>query len=268
MNWLENIKMPKGYLEIIITDHKTGEILRHDEDHNQIQDWTRHALTYLQSGRLFSTWGNHGETFIDTGLSLSYDHISHFKDSTDGTGLGEREVSSPWTYTDSMAGLIQIRTQELGDLTGATTTIGSALYPFFPTKMRFGIGGLDADQNPKTGISTSATNLQNVLDVFPFVTIDRTRAVNAQHITLAEGDIGVVNKVTFSVKLPGGGANFPYDNYVISEAGLFCDAALKVIKNGNTDNNMRTGIMLAYRTFYGITKNPSIDCTFNWTLQF
>ncbi len=272
MNWSENIKMPKGSLEIIVSDFKTGEIIRRETGQNQIQDWARHALTYLMSGRLFSTWGNHGEVFTDVGLSLPYDCIPHFKDSTDGTGNGETEVASPWTYSDSMAGLIQIRVPDLGDQTGDTTTVGAPLYPFFPTKMRFGIGGLDANQTPKTGIPTSMTNLQSV-DVspaFPFMTIDRTRAANTQHITLAEGSgsIGVVNKVTFSVKLPGGGTNFPYDNYVISEAGLFCDAALRVTKNGNVDNSMRTGAMLAYRTFYGITKNPSIDVTFNWTLQF
>jgi hypothetical protein len=266
MNWLETIKMPKGNLEIIVQDHKTGEVVRHDSGHNQIQDWARHALSFLMAGRLFCTWGNHGETFTDVNLS----HIPHFKDNTDGTGPGEIETTSPWTYSDAMRGLIQIRTYNEGDLVGdgSTLQIGTPLYPFFPTKMRFGIGGLDADQNPKTGISTSTTKLQNTLDVFPFITIDRTRAANAQHISLSEGSIGTINKVTFSVKLPGGGTNYPYDGYVISEAGLFCDAALKVTKDQIIDNNMRTGTMMAYRTFYGISKNESIDITFNWTFAF
>ncbi len=260
MNFLEQLRMPIGRLEIIATDYKTGEILHHDPGHNQIQDWARHALTYLMAGRLFSTWGNHGEIFTD--VTLNYNSIKHFKDSTDGTGSGDIEMSSSWVYSDSMRGLIQLRTLD-GDQVGDSTSIGAPLYPFFPTKMRFGIGGLDADQQPKTGISTAATNLQNVPDAFPFITIDRTRAANAQHITLTQGTIGVVNKVTFSVKLPGGSTAFPYDDYVISEAGLFCDAAVRT-----SDNNMRTGAMLAYRTFYGITKNPSIDLTFNWTFQF
>lgn len=266
MNFIENMKIPKGYLEIISTNHYTGEILDHRGGHNQIQDWARHALSYLMAGRLFSTWGNHGETFTD--VQLNYNSVPHFKDNTDGTGSGEIEVTSPWTYSDAMQGLIQVRTYEDGDVSGDTTIVGNSLYPFFPTKMRFGIGGLDADQNPKTGIPTSATNLENVIDIFPFITIDRTRATNAQHITLSEGSIGTVNKVTFSVKLPGGGSNYPYDGYVISEAGLFCDAALKVTKDTGIDNNMRTGAMLAYRTFYGITKNESIDVQFNWTFQF
>jgi len=263
MNFLEQFKTPIGRLEIIASDYNTGEILHHDPGHNQIQDWARHALTYLMSGRLFSTWGNHGETFTD--VLLNYNNIPHFKDSTDGTGPNDRETASPWVYSESMRGLIQLRISD-GDQIGESTIIGAPLYPFFPTKMRFGIGGLNADQHPKTGIPTSATNLQNVLDIFPFITIDRTRAQNSQHITLSQGAIGVVNKVTFSVKLPGGSSNFPYDNYVISEAGLFCDAALRI--TNPIDNNMRTGAMLAYRTFYGITKNPSIDLTFNWTFQF
>jgi len=267
MNFLEQFKMPKGFLEIIVSDYKTGEILRHDVDHNQIQDWARHALTYLMSGRLFSTWGNHGEQFTDVNLR-TYNQLPHFKDNTDGSSSGDLETTSPWIYSDAMRGLIQLRTYEDGDLVGDSTTLGAPLYPFFPTKMRFGIGGLDADQNPRTGILTSATNLQNVLDVFPFVTIDRTRATNTSHITLSEGSIGTISKVTFSVKLPGGGTNYPYDGYVISEAGLFCDAALKVTNGGSIDNKMRTGIMMAYRTFYGISKNDSIDIRFNWTFQF
>lgn len=264
--FLENIKKPKGFLEIIVTDYKTGEIVRHEKSENQIQDWTRHALTYLSAGRLFSTWGNHGETFTD--VNLGYNSIPHFLDNTDGTGQGQMPTTSPWTYSNALQGLIQLRTYEDGDLTGDSTTVGAPLYPFFPTKMRFGIGGLDADQNPKTGIPTSATNLQNTINTFPFITIDRTRALNNQHITLSEGSIGVVNKVTFSVKLPGGGHDYPYDGYVISEAGLFCDAALKVTTQSGIDNNMRTGGLLAYRTFYGISKNESIDVTFNWTWQF
>ncbi len=266
MNFLEQLKMPIGRLEIIVSDHYTGEILHHDPGHNQIQDWARHALTYLMSGRPFCSWGNHGETFTD--VSLDYDHLPHFKDNTDGTNTGDIETSSPWIYSDSMRGLIQLRTYDGGDLVGDNTTIGAPLYPFFPTKMRFGIGGLDAEQHPKTGISTSETKLQNTLDIFPFVTIDRTRAANAQHIALSEGSIGVVSKVTFSVKLPGGDASYPYNGYVISEAGLFCDAALRVSRNATIDNNMRTGSMLAYRTFYGISKNESIDITFNWTFAF
>lgn len=266
MNFMEQIKMPKGTLEIISTNHYTGEILEHRKGPNQIQDWARHALTYLMSGRMFCTWGNHGEQFTD--VTLNYDQIPHFKDNTDGSNSGDIETNSPWTYSSAMQGLIQLRTYEDGDLVGDSANGGDPLYPFFPTKMRFGIGGLDADQNPKTNISTSSTNLQNVLDVFPFITIDRTRAQNAQHITLSEGSIGTVNKVTFSVKLPGGGNNYPYDGHVISEAGLFCDAALKVTTGTGVDNNMRTGTMISYRTFYGITKNESIDVTFNWTFQF
>lgn len=266
MNLIDKIVMPKGFLEIIVTDHYTGELLRHDPGHNQIQDWARHALTYLYSGRPFCTWGNHGETFSD--VSLDYTSIPHYEDGTDGSTSGDITTVSPWVYSDALSGLIQIRTYEDGDQTGGTTTSGAALYPFFPTKMRFGIGGLDADSNPKTDIETSATNLQNTLKTFPFVTIDRTRAANSEHITLAEGTTGVNNKVTFSVKLPGGGDSYPYDGYVISEAGLFCDAALSVTSNSTVDNNMRTGIMLAYRTFYGITKNESIDVTFNWTFVF
>ena len=81
---------------------------------------------------------------------------------------------------------------------------------------------------------------------------------------LAEASASTINKVTYSVKLPGGDTSYPYNDKIISEAGLFCDAALGV---GN-DYNMRTGMMLSYRTFKGIVKDESIDVTFNWSWRF
>jgi len=224
---LDNLPPIKGYLDIIVANHYTGEILRHDHDHNQIQDWARHALTYLLAGRLFSTWGNHGEQVTDVGNPFT---IPHYKDGKDGSESTDIIQSSPWTYSSSLEGLIQLRTRDDGDQIGGTTLQGTPLYPFFPTKMRFGLGGLDANQNPRTS-----------------------------------GLIAANNMVTFSCKLPGGSAGYPYNGKVISEAGLFCDAAL--IPSGSTDTNMRTGTMLAYRSFYGITKDESIDIIFNWTFK-
>lgn len=262
MNFIENLPLIKGNLDILVLDHYTGEVLRHDTDHNQIQDWSRHALTYLLSGRLFSTWGNHGEPITDVGTSYS---IPHYKDGKDGTDADDIITSTPWTYSTGMDGLIQLRTKDDGDQIGGSTTLGSPLYPFFPTKMRFGIGGLDANQNPRTDIQPNQTKLNNVDESFPFIVIDRTRALES-HISLSSsGLIAANNMVTFSCKLPGGEASYPYNGKVISEAGLYCDAAL--IPSGSTDTNMRSGTLLAYRSFYGITKDESIDIVFNWSFR-
>lgn len=257
MNFIEKIMMPLGFLEIIVKNHYTGEILRRDKDHNQIQDWARHALAHLTAGRLFCTWGNHGEEITDIGTYS----VPHIED-----GNNNPVTSSPWVYGDQYAGLIQTRDFAQGDDNDSPTTdLGAPLYPFFPTKMRFGVGGLDADQNPRVDIEQSVTKLQNVNEDFPFVIMDRARSTSG-HIILNESEsLNVTHKVTFSVNLPGGEVGYPYDGFVISEAGLFCDAAL-LVPVGNTD--MRTGAMIAYRTFYGITKNESIDVQFNWTFLF
>ena len=130
--------------------------------------------------------------------------------------------------------------------------------------MRFGTGGLDADQNPLTNIPTSQTTLNSVESTYPFVVVDRQTGTDA-HISIEEsGSVSATNKVTFTCKLPGGDASYPYNGKVISEAGLFASAALTV----GSDTNMRTGIMWAYRSFYGITKNESIDVTFNWSFVY
>lgn len=264
MNFIENIKIPKGFLEIVVTDTKTGELIRRDRDHNQIQNWARHALSYLSAGRLFCTWGNHGEQVNDVGTYS----IPHLNDGADGTQSGDYVTQTPWSYSSEHSGLIQVRNFTEGDLNQATTTLGDPLYPFFPTKMRFGIGGLDADQNPRTDIDSNETSLQNTLDSFPYIVVDRARSDNA-HISVTSSDsLDVGHKITYSVKLPGGDSSYPYNGYVISEAGLFADAALSVPVGGSQDLNMRTGVLWAYRTFFGITKNESIDVTFNWTFVF
>ena len=268
MNFTEFASGPKeGRLEIIVTNHYTGEILLHDEGHNQLQDWTRQAWAYLCAGRLFSTWGNHGESISDIGpYTLPYT-IKHYKDGCDGSVLSDIVTESPWTYSSLFSGLIQTRSSSGVDDDLATVSDGAKLYPFFPTKMRFGTGGLDSDKNPKTGISTAETDLQSSEIIYPFVLVDRTRSTN-QHISLSSSTSGSTltnNKVTFSCKLPGGDPNYPYNGLVISEAGLYCDAAMIV---GGSDTFMRTGTMIAYRTFYGITKNEDIDIQFNWNLIF
>ncbi len=262
MNFIEKMPLIHGNLDIYVIDHYTGEILRHDSDHNQIQDWSRNAITYLLGGRLFSTWGNHGEVVSDVGTPFS---IAHYKDGKDGTSADDIVTTTPWTYSNAMEGLIQLRTKDDGDQIGATAATGTPLYPFFPTKMRFGIGGLDADQNPRTDIPTSQTSLNSVDDNFPYVLVDRNRSLDS-HIEIASsGSITANNMVTFSCKLPGGDASYPYNGKVISEAGLFCDAAL--IPSGSANTNMRTGTMLAYRSFYGITKDESIDLIFHWSFR-
>ena len=264
MNLFDMLPPLRGYLEIIVKDHYTGEILRHDKGPNQVQDWARHAITYLIAGRLFCTWGNHGEQVSDAGTPYT---ISHYKDGKDGTEIGDIITGSPWVYSSAFDGLIQLRTKDDGDQIGGTTTNNTPLYPFFPTKMRFGIGGLNADQNPLTNVPTSQTNLNTVNASFPFVVIDRQRSADS-HIQLSEGLISAISNTTFSCKLPGGDPDYPYNGKVISEAGLFCDAALvPTTSSPNKDYNMRTGIMFAYRTFYGITKNESIDIIFNWTFK-
>jgi hypothetical protein len=265
MDFIEPVRNIRGYLDIIVQDAYTGEIISHDPDHNQIQDWAKQSFSYLTAGKVFCNIGNHGEQVTDIGAPFS---VPHFLDGRDGTSAGDIVITTPWTYSPALNGLIQIRDFTNGDLNKDETalTAGASLYPFYPTKMRFGIGGLDTLGIPKTTVPTTATTLQLVMPTFPFVVIDRTRT-GTTHITDA-GSSGSTtnNQVTFSCMLPGGDASYPYNNRIISEAGLFCDAASLVTIGTTNDVNMRTGLMLAYRTFNGITKNESIQIQFNWTM--
>jgi len=246
MNLIDLIPPMKGYLEIIVKNSYTGEILRHDKDHNQVQDWARHSIAYLLAGRIFCTLGNHGEEV--TGV-IPYT-IPHYDD-----GQTTITTETPWKYSGAFSGLIQNRSLS-GDEVGNTAPINTPLYPFFPTKMRFGVGGLDNNQLPIGAIPTSQ-NQPNTTDELPYVLIDREYDV---HIKMSDNNnIGYISNVTFSCTLPGGDVDYPYNSRVISEAGLFCDAAI--------DEDNRTGLMLAYRNFYGITKTESIEIKFNWRLS-
>lgn len=249
------IKVPEGTLEIIVQDSETKEITYRQVYKNQIQDWLKHALAYLSAGRFFSTWGHHGEEITDTPLINRVDHF------VDGSNTN-KESSSPWSYSSAFSGLVQRRDHVFGDINDSNVQENTPLFPFFPTKMRFGVGGLDADLQPLTGVPTDLKQL-NSAEGHPFVLIDRLRETD--HITISQSGEQTNNKTTFSVKLPGGDPSYPYNGKVISEAGLYCDAALRV---GENDYTMRTGMLLAYRTFHGITKNESSDVTFNWSWQF
>lgn len=252
---LDFITLPIGTLEVIKQDHKTKEIQYYKKYNNQIQDWLKHALAYLSAGRIYCTWGHHGEDITDTPV---ISRVDHYIDGSNDT----MENTTPWAYSAAYDGIVQQRDNVYGDINTGTITNGTPLYPFFPTKMRFGTGGLDGDLQPLTGIPTDQKKL-NVDTGNPFILIDRQRETD--HITLSQSGGVTNNKVTFSVKLPGGDPSYPYNGMVLSEAGLFCDAALRV---GDSDLTMRTGMLLAYRTFHGITKNESSDITFNWSWSF
>ncbi|MFW6002442.1 MAG: hypothetical protein ACOCQD_03800 [archaeon] len=253
----EFVRLPEGILEIIVQDHKTQEVTYRQKYRNQIQDWLKNALSYLSAGRMFTTWGHHGETISDGG-STTVSRVDHYKDGS----TTDTENSTPWTYNDAFHGLVQKRDPTLGDLDDTDIVENTPIYPFFPTKMRFGTGGLDAQLQPLSDIPTSQKKL-NADSGNPFILIDRQRTTD--HISVSQSGGVTNNKVNFSVKLPGGDPDYPYNDMVISEAGLYCDAALRV---GDTDLTMRTGMLLSYRTFHGITKNESSDITFHWSWRF
>jgi hypothetical protein len=255
MWFFEDVDKMRGSVEIIVSRVDTGEIIRHDEDHNQLQDWAKHVFSYLAAGKMFCTLGNRGESVTDVGSTYSVDHYE------DGSATN-KSSATPFNYVSALSGLVQKRSITSGDEAGSVfIPDNTPLYSFFPSKMRFGTGGLNNAQLPRDDKSTSDTALNNADSTCPFITFDRNALT--QHITLSQNSTNTIDAVTFSVKMPGGDSSYPYNGKVISEAGLFCDAGLKI---GN-DTNMRTGIMFAYRTFKGIAKDESIEIVFNWKIS-
>jgi hypothetical protein len=81
------------------------------------------------------------------------------------------------------------------------------------------------------------------------------------------------NKLVFSVIMPRTSGFYPYNGYILKEAGLFSDSLFK-IKNqdvidlieGNITNRMPCGILLAKRNISPILKTEDNSIEFIWSI--
>ena len=99
-------------------------------------------------------------------------------------------------------------------------------------------------------------------------------------------DTNVENKITFTVTMPeqtgtNAGIYYPYNGFVLKEAGLFCDARFVLHNTAPSDEassddtdldeyenyiKMPHGIMFARRLISPITKSHNISITVRWSI--
>lgn len=270
-SWFEDVLMdktdqPRGYLKIQAFDEaKGGKQIYEFGDENQIMYWLKRSFAMLEGGVFFSDAGEH-KGYEDGGSSQ----------------LTEGDAPINWQYIVSQGEEIWSthawRNADDAIAIGSNMAQGTQLYPFFPTKMRFGAGG---PVDITTPIDPSEIGLDdpqsqgggNVSGSNNFIMISRTQHVaftttgyDTSSPTGYYDDFGPVfkNITVYQVTMPASTVNYDYDGKALNEAGLYCDAAISGTKAGLYEQPY--GMILAKRYFSPIQKTNTISINFQWSI--
>ena len=254
---------PKNPRPISISD----KLIEDQGGENQVMYWFKHAFAMLEGGVFFSSAGEH------KGLK---DNTNDPQDETD-MPAGWAYIFYGGEYTYSTHAWIS-STDTLAVDPGNNLTVGVPLYPFFPTKMRFGEDGpvdittpIDPAEIQLNDVDAQGAG--NTLNKLNFIFIERTSRVafttTGYDLTSPSGyydDYGAVfkNITVYQITMPASETNYIYDGKSLSEAGLFNDAALVNTKNGLHDQSH--GMLLTKRYFNTIQKTNSIAINFQWSI--
>lgn len=266
----DKVGEPKGYLKIQVFDHKdkksAGKLISEQGGENQVTYWLKHALSMLASGVLFQDAGEH-----------------HGYEDGGSTEIGDPQHPAAWKYTVLDGASNPAYSTHAWDEVTKSIIIGADaavnLFPFYPTKMRFGTA---APGDISTAISPDDIELNDTnargegnASALNFIIIDRLT-----HISLTTtgysptspsgyyADYGSTfkNISVYQVTMPAWEASYDYDGSTINEAGLFCSASLEDTTSGTYD--MPNGMLLAKRYFSAIEKTDTISISFMWSMIF
>jgi hypothetical protein len=268
-NWGMNALCDKtdkihGYLRVRAYDESKNHKLIHDDGgDNQVMYWLKHSFAMLDSGLFYSTAGEH------KGL-----------DDNSGTEKDETNLPYGWHYLN-IGGYVY--STHVWDNTTKTMAIENSignvnLFPFFPTKMRFGTA---APTNISTPINPDDIYLNDTQSRgagnggnLNFILISRTTHIGwsttGYNLTTPSGyyaDYGgsFKNITIYQVTMPASVSGYCYDGKTLNEAGLYCDAALTDTANGGVYDQLN-GMILCKRYFNGIQKTNTISINFQWSI--
>jgi hypothetical protein len=277
--WFDDLLMdkvgePRGYLKIQAFDHKDekvpgpGKLVYEFGMENQITYWLKQAFAMLEAGIYFRDAGEHkGLEDGGTGLLL---------DETDTEAVNWKYVQSGGQYIYSGH-----TWKSSTDALALTTdiTLNTQLYPYFPTKMRFGTGGpvdvttvIDPADIQLEDVNSQGAGNQAIPNL-NYIIIDRPTHIalttTGYSTTAPSGyyaDYGAKfkNISVYQVTMPDSLVAYCYDGETLNEAGLYCDASLTGTTGGTHD--MPYGMLLAKRYFSPITKSDTISVNFMWSV--
>jgi len=269
--WYEDVMsdktdQPRGYLKIQAFDEsKGGKKIYEFGDENQIMYWMKRSFAMLEGGVFLADDGEH----------------KGYEDGS-STQLDESNMPVNWKYKMASGEYLWSthawRTSENNLAIGSNLSDDTTLYPFFPTKMRFGQEGPNDITTPidpsEIGLNDSqARGSGNQSGKLNFVMISRT-----QHIAFTTtghsdtdpsgyfDDFGSAfkNITVYQTTMPASTVNYDYDGKLLNEAGLYCDASLVNTKAGLYEQPY--GMILAKRYFSPIQKTNTISINFQWSI--
>lgn len=277
---IDKIGTPHGYLKITAFDHSNqikkghnGPIINGGKQiyeyggNNQIMYWLKHAYSMLEAGVFFSDTGEHkgyvdgGEATVnESNMPAGWKYISY----------GGEYIYSTHTWktaTDSLA---------IGTAIPNLTT----LYPFFPTKMRFGTQGpvdittpIDPSETELEDPNSKGAGQYGTVNKNNFIMISRTQHIvmttTGYSTTAPSGyyaDYGSVfkNITVYQVTMPASAVSYIYDGKQLNEAGLFNDVSFTGTTGGLRDQPY--GMLLAKRYFSPIQKTNTISINWQWSV--
>jgi hypothetical protein len=270
----ERVDGPRGFIKIQAFEHKDeiakgelgqGKLIYEFSDENQVMHWLKHAFAMLEGG----IW------FADSGEHMGYEDGS-------GTELDETDeptrIWSPGGTYPYLTHVWKVESDTLARVAGDITDNNAPLYPYFPTKIRFGKEGpedISTVIDPyHIGLNDPDANWPgNTANKLNFIMINRTTHITVTttgySTTTPSGyylDYGqpFKNITVYQITMPVSAVDYCYDGLDLTEAGLYCDAALLNTNGGSYD--MPSGMLLAKRYFYPIRKSPTVSIQFQWSI--
>lgn len=218
-----------------------------------------------------TAYADAGNTFLYNG---SWDESTFNDKLNTGAIAKENYYSNTWDSVNKT--LVSTRTVNDLDMDSLTTT---------PTTADFGVEGaiknsLYFDQvadSSKIDSSNLAVGAYRGIGYPAFIyTRKHLRFFESSgEIYLTDDESSIENSITFTVEIPGAtGVYNPYNNYILKQVGLFCDARFTL---GNTVptkeesgyelyKKMPHGMLLAKRNITPIKKQESDTITAKWTI--
>lgn len=269
--WFEDVLKdktdePRGYLKIDAYDEsKGGKKVYEFGDENQIMYWLKRSYAMLEGGVFFNDSGEH----------RGYEDGS-------SNQLSEADLPANWKYLVLNGEYIWSthawRQSENTLGIGTNIAQNTIMYPFYPTKMRFGQGGPADITTPIDPSETSLNDPQaqgggNVSGKLNYIMISRTQHIaftltgfDPNDPTGYYEDFGenFKNITVYQVTMPASTVNYGYDGKLLNEAGLYCDAAITGTKAGLYEQPY--GMILAKRYFSPIQKTNTISINFQWSI--
>jgi len=257
-----------------------------------IGDTATHLYPFFPTKMLFGT-GFEGDTWVNAGDSdYLAQYVSDGWTSTLFNNAAKEDSSNDYSATTEASGDTLNKTRSMNDIYSSTLTTPVILDTSFAVKGAIKDGQYRNSIGDSTKITLTGGNYFSTKAYWgtgypAFIYARRESAWNESGTEIGLNyDDNAENKITYTITMPeqtgtNAGKFYPYNGFVLKEAGLFCDAGFVLkdtdpsLKAESDDSGLdefglyRTmpyGIMFAKRYIAPITKSHDVSITARWTI--